>query len=154
MTKRVRQGRAAKQAGCAEEAVYLELVRTADALSRAFVPILKEEELSSNQYNVLRILRGASESEGLACGEIGDRMITRDPDITRLLDRLERRRLIERWRDGRDRRVVMARIAPEGRKLLSRMDDPVRQAHRQQLGHLGTKRLKELVGLLKAAREG
>jgi DNA-binding MarR family transcriptional regulator len=80
-------------------------------------------------------------------------MITRDPDITRLLDRLERRGLIERWRDERDRRVVMAKITPEGLKLLSRMDVPVQAAHRRELGHLGAKRLGQLVELLKVARE-
>ncbi|HEY5054886.1 MAG TPA: MarR family transcriptional regulator [Acidobacteriaceae bacterium] len=139
-----------KRVECAEEVAYLQLVRTADVLGRRLIGVLKDEELSSNQYNVLRILRGAP--DGLACGEIGDRMITRDPDITRLLDRLERRGLIERWRDERDRRVVMARIAPEGLKLLRGMDGPVRRAHRGQLGHLGAKRLTELVELLKAAR--
>ena len=80
-------------------------------------------------------------------------MITRDPDITRLLDRLERRGLIARRRDERDRRVVMARISVEGLKLLSRMDLPVQEAHRRELGHLGTKRLGQLVELLKAARD-
>jgi DNA-binding MarR family transcriptional regulator len=79
-------------------------------------------------------------------------MITRDPDITRLLDRLERRGLIARWRDQSDRRVVMAKITPEGQKLLSRMDEPVREGHRSQLGHMGPKRLKALVELLQLAR--
>lgn len=142
----------AKRVGCPEEQAFLELVRTTDVLGRRMLGVLKDEELSSNQYNVLRILRGSP--EGLACGEIGDRMITRDPDITRLLDRLEKRGLIERWRDERDRRVVMARIMPEGLKLLGRMDLPVQAAHRRQLGHLGKKRLRALVDLLKVAREG
>src|SRR5580704_13128626 len=100
------------------------MVRTADVLGRRLIGVLKDEELSQNQYNVLRILRGAA--EGLACGEIGERMITRDPDITRLLDRLEKRELIERWRDASDRRVVLAKISPAGLKLLARMDEPVR----------------------------
>ena len=159
------QGAGPKRAACPEEMAYLELLRTTDQLSRRLAGLLKEEELSSNQYNVLRILRGAAERgesaraasgagvAGLACGEIGERMITRDPDITRLLDRLERRGLIQRWRDERDRRVVMARITPEGLKLLSRMDLPVQEAHRRELGHLGQKRLGQLVELLKAARE-
>jgi DNA-binding MarR family transcriptional regulator len=139
---------------------FLELLRTTDQLTRRLAGVLKDEELSSNQYNVLRILRGAAERgeagsgpTGLACGEIGDRMITRDPDITRLLDRLERRGLIERWRDERDRRVVMARITAEGLKLLSRMDLPVQAAHKRELGHLGKKRLGQLVELLQAARD-
>ena len=134
-----------------EEAAYLELVRTTDMLSRPLSQLLKPEELSSsNQYNVLRILRGAR--GGLPCGEIGNRMITRDPDITRLLDRLEKRELIARWRDAVDRRVVMAKITPAGMKLLARMDEPVQQAHRRQLGHLGRKRLRALTELLQAAR--
>ena len=143
--------KAAKRVACPEEAAYLELLRTTDQLSRRLAGVLKDEDLSSNQYNVLRILRGSP--DGLACGEIGDRMITRDPDITRLLDRLERRGLIERWRDERDRRVVLAKITLEGLKLLSRMDDPVGEAHRRELGHLGAKRLAELVELLKAAKK-
>jgi DNA-binding MarR family transcriptional regulator len=128
----------------------LELLRTTDQLSRRLVPLLKAEELSPTQYNVLRILRGAP--EGLPCGEIGQRMITRDPDITRLLDRLEKRGLIVRWRDVKDRRMVLARITPEGLKMLDRLDEPVQEGHRKQLGHLGRGRLKALCELLRAAR--
>ena len=134
-----------------EEAVFLDLLRTSDVLSRRLAYILKNEDLSSNQYNVLRILRGAP--EGLACGEIGSRMISRDPDITRLLDRLEKRGLISRCRETKDRRMVMARITPEGLKLLARLDEPVQQAHREQLGHLGRERLKALTELLRDSRE-
>jgi DNA-binding MarR family transcriptional regulator len=133
-----------------EELAFLELQRTADLLSRAVAHLLKAEELSPNQYNVLRILRGAP--EGLTCGEIASRMITRDPDITRLLDRLEKRRLISRCRENPDRRMVMTRIAPAGAKLLARMDTPVREAHRRQLGHLGRRRLAALTRLLQSAR--
>src|SRR5271167_3966247 len=97
---------------CSEEAVFLDLLRTTDVLSRGLVQVLKTEDLSATQYNVLRILRGAP--GGLACGEIAGRMITRDPDVTRLLDRLEKRGLISRWRETRDRRTVMARITPQG----------------------------------------
>ena len=119
-------------------------------LSRAPALVLKAEDLSATQYNVLRILRGAP--DGLACGEIADRMITRDPDITRLLDRLEKRRLISRCRETKDRRMVKVRIVPEGLKLLSRLDEPVQQIHRKQLGHLGRERLRQLADLLQAAR--
>jgi DNA-binding MarR family transcriptional regulator len=135
---------------CAEEAAFLELLRTTDMLSRRLTQVLKVEELSSNQYNVLRILRGAQ--EGLPCGEIGNRMITRDPDITRLLDRLEKRFLIERWRETRDRRVVLARITKEGMDLLARLDEPVREIHRKQLGHLGSEHLAMLTELLRESR--
>lgn len=139
-----------RTAPCAEEIAFLELLRTTDQLSRGLVPVLKAEDLSATQYNVLRILRGAP--EGLPCGEIGNRMITRDPDITRLLDRLEKRGLISRCREARDRRTVLTRITPEGLKLLARLDEPVLHAHRDQLGHLGQERLKSLCGLLRDAR--
>ena len=144
--KPVSQARAA----CPEELAFLELLRTSDQLNRRLVPVLKAEELSETQYNVLRILRGAP--EGLPCGEIGNRMITRDPDITRLLDRLEKRSLISRCREAKDRRTVLTRITPEGLKLLSRLDEPVQNAHRERLGHLGRERLKALCDLLRAAR--
>src|SRR4029077_20293232 len=121
-----------RRQGNAEEALFLELLRTTDMLSRGLIHVLKAEDLSSTQYNVLRILRGAP--EGLPCGEIASRMITRDPDITRLLDRMEKRSLISRWRETKDRRIVMARITPEGLKLLARLDEPVQAAHRKQLG--------------------
>jgi DNA-binding MarR family transcriptional regulator len=133
-----------------EEAAFLDLLRTCDLLSRAPAQFLKSEDLSPTQYNVLRILRGAP--EGLPCGEIANRMITRDPDITRLLDRLEKRELISRCREMKDRRMVMARITPEGLKLLARLDEPVQEMHRKQLGHLGGARLKELQDLLVTAR--
>jgi DNA-binding MarR family transcriptional regulator len=128
----------------------LDLLRTTDMLSRGLVQVLKTEDLSATQYNVLRILRGTP--QGLPCGEIASRMITRDPDITRLLDRLEKRRLISRCRETKDRRMVMARITPEGLKILARLDEPVQKAHRQQLGHLGRERLRALTALLHASR--
>ena len=140
----------ARQAPFPEEALFLDLLRTSDMLSRRPAQVLKAEELSSNQYNVLRILRGAP--EGLPCGEIGNRMITRDPDITRLLDRLEKRGLISRSRETKDRRMVMTRITPQGLKLLARLDEPVQQTHREQLGHLGRERLRALTELLRDSR--
>jgi DNA-binding MarR family transcriptional regulator len=139
-----------QHAPCPEESVFLDLLRTSDVLSRRLAQVLKNGDLSSNQYNVLRILRGAP--EGLPCGEIGSRMITRDPDITRLLDRLEKRGLISRCRETRDRRMVLTRISPEGLKLLARLDEPVQEAHREQLGHLGRERLKALSELLRDSR--
>lgn len=127
------------------------MLRTTDLLSRAPAQLLKTEELSSTQYNVLRILRGAP--EGLLCGEVAARMISRDPDITRLLDRLEKRGLIARSRQQRDRRMVLARITEDGLALLERLDEPMQEVHRRQLGHLGRKLLRELTSLLTATRE-
>lgn len=139
-----------KRVGCPEEAAFLDLLRTTDILARRLVQVLKPADLSPTQYNVLRILRGSP--AGLPCGEIASRMITRDPDITRLLDRLETRGLISRCREAKDRRMVLARITREGLELLGELDAPVREAHREQLGHLGPSRLRELADLLSAAR--
>ena len=133
-----------------EEATFLELARTTDMLSRGLLKVIKTEDLSPTQYNVLRILRGSP--EGLPCGEIAARMITRDPDVTRLLDRLEKRGLVSRCRETKDRRTVWTRITPEGLKVLARLDVPIQNAHRKQLGHLGPKGLQELTELLRVSR--
>jgi DNA-binding MarR family transcriptional regulator len=146
----VRPGKSSRRSGCPEEAAFLELLRTTDLLSRGLVRVLKSEDVSPTQYNVLRILRGSP--EGLPCGEIASRMITRDPDVTRLVDRLEKRALISRCRETKDRRTVMVRISPEGLKLLARLDEPIMTAHRKQLGHLGRERLRALCELLTVSR--
>ena len=140
-----------RRLGSLEEAAFLEIARTNEMLSRGLVPLLKSDDLSSTQYNVLRILRGAS--EGLTCGEIASRMITRDPDVTRLLDRMEKRSLISRCRENEDRRTVKTRITPEGLKVLGRLDGPVLEGHHRQLGHMGRERLRLLSELLREARE-
>ena len=139
-----------RRPGSREEAAFVELWRTCDLLSRGFAPLLRSEDISATQYNVLRILRGSP--EGLPCGEIASRMITRDPDVTRLLDRMEKRSLISRSRDTKDRRTVIGKITPEGLKLLARLDEPIQEIHRKQLGHLGRNRLSALTELLSDAR--
>lgn len=135
---------------CPEEVAFLDLVRTVDLLSRPVAQLLKTEDLSPTQYNVLRILRGSP--QGLTCGDVGGRMITRDPDITRLMDRLEKRNLISRGRGDKDRRVVLTRITPDGLELLARLDQPVREMHRRLLGPLGAERLQLLADLLRRCR--
>src|SRR2546425_5959403 len=139
-----------RPSACPEEAAFLDLLLTTDMLSRRPAQVLKTEDLSATQYNVLRILRGAP--EGLTCGEVANRMITRDPDITRLLYRLEKRALISRCREAKDRRMVLTRITPEGLALLARLDRPVQDAHRKQLDHLGREQLRILSELLSACR--
>lgn len=134
-----------------EDEAYLNLQRTADALMQGLAATLKPAGLSPTQYNVLRILRGAG-PDGLACREIAERMITRDPDVTRLLDRLEERGLITRMRDRADRRVITTRITEKGGRLLNDLDEPVAQLHAEQLRHLGDQRLRSLITLLEAAR--
>ncbi|MGC2472701.1 MAG: MarR family transcriptional regulator [Candidatus Sulfotelmatobacter sp.] len=134
-----------------EEDLFVCLLRTADLLSRNVEKVLKTGDVSPTQYNVLRILRGAL--EGLTCNEVGKRMINRDPDITRLLDRLEKRGLISRCRETKDRRQVQTRITPEGLRLLKELDGPVTKIHRQQLGHLGRDGVRRLQELLEKARQ-
>jgi DNA-binding MarR family transcriptional regulator len=135
-----------------EEAAFVALLRTADRLQWRAAEMFKQHGLSPTQYNALRILRGAG-PDGLACREVGERMINRDPDITRLLDRLERRGLIQRSRSQEDRRVIKARITPAGLDLLKRMNREVEQFHRKLLGHLGGQQLRSLIRLLGKARE-
>lgn len=107
-------------------------------------------ELTLNQYNVLRILRG-SHPAGLPSGEIADRMIARDPDITRLVDRLENRDLVTRVRNRQDRRVVEVLITDKGLKLLRSLDHHVDRFPRNMLGHLGPKKLEQFRALLEQA---
>ena len=136
-----------------QEEAALNIVRTSDQLQIRFARLLREYGLTSpTQYNILRILRGAGE-KGLACREIGCRLITRDPDITRLLDRLESRGLIARSRETQDRRVVKTRITTEGLRLSKELDQPVQDFHRRQFRHFPAKQLRQFLNLLDRARE-
>jgi DNA-binding MarR family transcriptional regulator len=134
-----------------EDEAFVNILRTGDALMQGVAAVLKPTGLSPAQYNVLRILRGA-EPDGLACREIGERMITRDPDITRLLDRVEERGLVARSRGTADRRVIVTRITGDGLRTLESLDEPIEALHLKQLGHLGPERLKGLIALLEAVR--
>ena len=134
----------------AEEA-YLNLIRTADQLARGVALVLRPHKLSEAQYNVLRILRGAG-TEGHTCSEVATRLVTHDPDVTRLLDRLETRGLLVRAREHSDRRVVTTRITRQGLALLDTLDGPVRDAVDQALAHVPAARLTSLTTLLELAR--
>lgn len=134
-----------------EQEVVLNVMRTAASLRQSTAEILKTYDLSASQYNVLRILRGAADA-GLPCSEIGDRLVSRDPDVTRLLDRLEKRGLVDRGRSPTDRRVVTARITSKGTDLTDELDEPITSMHAAQLGHMKKKALKKLVGLLEQVR--
>jgi DNA-binding MarR family transcriptional regulator len=147
-----------------EQEAFLAVMRTADALMGDLAELLKPHGISPTQYNALRILRGAGAgcregghaadpaARGIACREIGDRMITRDPDMTRLLDRLEHGGLIVRERDRKDRRMISTRITDAGLELLRTLDQPVLDLHHKQLGHLGEKRLNDLLETLEGVR--
>jgi DNA-binding MarR family transcriptional regulator len=135
-----------------EDHLFVAILKAADSLSQQADQLIKSAGLTAAQYNVLRILRGA-EPDGLLCRGIGERMISRDPDMTRLLDRMEKRHLITRQRQREDRRVIKARITPEGLKLLKNLDQPVHDLHKKQFHHMPAARLKQLKELLAEVRK-
>lgn len=134
-----------------EEEAFLNLLRTSDCLQRAFHRKTRDWGLTSTQYNVLRILRGAHPN-GLTCSAIGSRMITAEPDITRLLGRLKALGLIEQNRDVQDRRMVWTEITAAGLDLLGRMDPVIQRVPVELLGHMRPEELKEMIRLLELAR--
>jgi len=136
-----------------EEEALLNLLRTSDCLQRAFHLKTRDWGVTSTQYNVLRILRGA-QPHGLTCSAIGSRMITAEPDITRLLARLKGLKLIQQRRDRHDRRVVWTQISAAGLELLREMDPVIQRIPGELLGHLRGAELAELIRLLELARSG
>ena len=134
-----------------EQEAYLSLLRTADSLRSNVEGKLNEFGLTGTQYNALRILRGAG-AEGLPCNEIGDRMITHDPDVTRLLNRLETRGFVTRMRGKADRRVIYGKITAAGLKLLRQMDEPVEKYGKEILKHVSQEKLQALIDLLELVR--
>ena len=135
-----------------EEEVYLNLVQTYDRSARTVSDFFKQEGISAVQYNVLRILRGAG-GEGLPILTIADRLLTREPDITRLVDRLERGSFVKRRRSEIDRRVVLVSLSPKGLAVADKLEKPLKMIHREQFGHLSPAELTELNRLLLKARE-
>ena len=152
--KRIREEiKQAKPFRTVSDEAFVTLQRTSDVVLREFTRFLKSWAVSPTQYNVLRILRGAG-TEGLRCGEIAERMITHDPDITRLLDRMERAGWIERARESKDRRVVVARVSKSGLELLKQIDRPIEDHIQRTSGHMTEKRMRLLVDLLDELRAG
>lgn len=135
-----------------EEEALLNMMRTSDCLQRAVQRRIRHWGITSTQYNVLRILRGAH-PQGLTCSAIGDRMITAEPDITRLLARMKTMKLIRQQRDKRDRRVVWTQISAAGLDLLGKMDPEIDRGPRDLLGHLNHDELIEFIRLLELARK-
>ena len=134
-----------------EEEALLNLMRTADCLHRAMQRTTRAWGVTSTQYNVLRILRG-SQPQGLTCSAIGDRMITAEPDITRLLGRLKAQKLVRQQRDKHDKRVIWTQISSTGLALLAEMDPVVQQAPNELLGHMTHDELTQLIRLVESAR--
>jgi DNA-binding MarR family transcriptional regulator len=134
-----------------EAGLFVAFMQIADTLGAQAEQVVKTAGLTSPQYNVLRILRGAGRA-GLACREIGERMISRDPDITRLLDRMEKRKLITRERQSDDRRVVKTSVTPEGLELLKTLDRPVSALHKRQFQGIAPAKLRLLAAMLEEIR--
>src|SRR5512134_1404636 len=140
-----------KPFGSLQQEAYLNLGRTHAVVQEALERVLKRHGISETQYNVLRILRGAP-ADGLCRNEIRDRLISRMPDVTRLLDRMEEAGLVTRARSADDRRQVATRLTAPGRRLVDALDAPVAEEHRRRLAHLSEHQLRTLVDLLTLAR--
>ena len=137
----------AKRAVDLEVELFVKLLQAAEALGQGAAEVLRPAGLTPAQYNVLRILRGAG-TQGLSCSQIRDRLITRDSDITRLLDRLEAAGWVSRQRETEDRRMVLSRISESGLFLLASLDEPMAAHHRATFAHVPRKRLRELAEVL------
>ncbi|MBW8771212.1 MAG: MarR family transcriptional regulator [Gemmatimonadetes bacterium] len=136
-----------------QQEAYLSVVRTSTSLTDAMEDLLKDRGISATQYNVLRILRGSG-PDGLCRNALRDRMLTRMPDMTRLLDRMEEAGLVVRAREGEDRRMVLTHITAKGRQLLDDLDAPVLALHERQMARLTGAQLRTLSDLLTLVREG
>ena len=134
-----------------EQEAFLELWRSYDCLKAEEDLVFGEFAISSQQYNALRLLKAAS-PDAMAVSALGQRMITRAPDMTRMLDRLEDRDLIARVRRDDNRRVVEVTITKAGKDLLKQIAEPIKACHQRQLGHLPASQLKQLIELLQSVR--
>ncbi|MFO0823400.1 MAG: MarR family transcriptional regulator [Gemmataceae bacterium] len=134
-----------------EQEAYLALWRTYDRLRALEDELFAGFDLTAQQYNLLRLLR-AAHPEPVATLTLAERLVSRAPDITRMLDKLESRKLITRTRSTEDRRAVLVAISVSGVSLLDHIEEPLRACHDRQLGHLSAAQLKSLVSLLNAAR--
>ena len=141
-----------KPFGSLEEEALLNIVRTSNLLTDAFEQLFKPHGITGTQYNVLRILRGTAPN-GLCRNEVRDRLLSRMPDATRLLDRMEEAGLVSRARDDEDRRLVTTRISDQGQRLLRDLDELVEEEHQRRLGHLSQKQIRKLIKLLTLVRD-
>ena len=135
-----------------QEEVNLNIQRTYGVLRGPVRKLLTEHKLSAPLYNMLRILRGVG-ADGLPCSQIGERMVTREPDVTRLVDRLLKAGWVQRERSAEDRRVVSVKLTASGKKLVNKLDEPMMNLHRDTLGHLTKAEMKDLNRLLIKARD-
>ena len=145
----IKQG---KPFGSAEQEAMLNIMRTAALLEHELSEMMKSHGVTLTQHNVLRILRGAGE-KGLVRNEVSERLVAQVPDVTRLMDRLVEMGMVTRTRDTTDRRCVIARITRKGLDVLEKIEEPLMEIHRRQLGHMTEEELRTLVVLLTKARE-
>ena len=150
-TKPTRAKRRRRRFDSPQQEAFLNLWRTYDRLRALEDELFARFDLTPQQYNALRLLRG-EHPRTLRTLDLAARLVSRAPDITRLVDKLERRRLIERDRPALNRRVVEIGITRSGLALLRELEQPIAECHARQLGHLSTKQLHDLVALLLAAR--
>lgn len=141
----------ARRFDSAEQEAFLSLWRTYDRLRDLEDKLFATFDLTPQQYNVLRVLR-AAHPEPLPTLLVAERLVSRAPDITRMLDKLEQRGLVRRERPARDRRTVLIGITDDGLALIEKIAEPLRECHARQLGHLTRAEIKSLSALLKAAR--
>jgi DNA-binding MarR family transcriptional regulator len=136
-----------------EEEALVNLGRTFEVVQQRVSETLKPHQLTPTQYNVLRILRGAG-SDGVTCSQVSERMVNHDPDITRLLDRLEARKLVQRERSRDDRRVVITRITKSGLELVNSLDEPIKTLAREQFRGIAKEKIQQLIDILETVRSG
>lgn len=137
---------------CPQERSYLEILRTADALQHAHQRLFRQHGLSASLYNALRIVAGAGEA-GIPVRAIGSRMVVREPDASRLVDRLEREGRVRRRRSERDRRRVLVRVTPQGIACLEALRQPLLELQEQLFRGFSPRELRTLDALLQRARE-
>jgi DNA-binding MarR family transcriptional regulator len=146
-----RRARTGRRFDSLEQEVFLSLWRTYDRLRALEEELFGRYDLTPQQYNALRLLAGEHPNT-VPTLDLAGRLVSRAPDITRLLGKLEQRGLVERVRPADNRRVVRVGITAAGFALLRELREPLRRCHARQLGHLSRKELKDLVALLRAAR--
>jgi DNA-binding MarR family transcriptional regulator len=136
-----------------QQEALLSLTRTQSILDPTFNAIFSEHKLTAPQYNILRILKGNTNKDGMSCSAIGERMVTRDSDLTRLLDKLEKAQLVQRQRPEHDRRKVLTLITTKGAETLRQINPKLEQANKKVLGHMKDSDLKKLNQLLNNIRQ-
>ena len=134
-----------------EQEAYLALWRTYDRMQAIEEELFSRWDITAQQYNLLRLLR-ASHPDPVPTLSVVSRLVSRAPDVTRMLDRLEMRQLVNRLRSTTDRRTVLVGLTATGLALLDQIAEPLHDCHERQLGHLSATELKSLTALLKLAR--